>query len=143
MAYLIQYIPLELEKTRISCILYVTDALLSSFGGNTIAMYGSSYEVGWGDWHLYNTYIEVVPYTDEQGCMVCAPYGCDAACSQTLKTPAWGSCADPGTCECVSMYCISVWSIRVGYRFTLLKQYLYVLIIVKSSFRHINVDAFM
>ena len=71
-------------------------------------MYGSSYEATWNDWHLYTNYIEVVPDSDEEGCIVCAPYGCDAACSQALKTPAWGSCAAPG------MWLIYIWGYYIA-----------------------------
>lgn len=57
----------------------------------------------WGSWHLYRTNIGV----GEQGldCGVCAPNGCDHACSAGGVTQT-GRCAVPGStdpahcCEC-------------------------------------------
>ena len=68
-----------------------------SFGGNTFSVYGSSYQKGWGDWHLYRSDIGL----EGEDCTQCAPLGCDAACSEVLKQPAQGRCeagASPTAC---------------------------------------------
>jgi len=68
-----------------------------SFSGMTFVSYGSSYQVGWGDWHLYRTDIIINPV--ENNCSDCVQTSCDLACSQTLKVNAEGFCAVPGSTD--------------------------------------------
>jgi len=66
-----------------------------SFSGMTFASFGSSYQVGWGDWHLYRTNIIVNPV--QNNCSACVATSCDLGCSGALKVTAEGYCAMPGS----------------------------------------------
>ncbi|MEB2313958.1 MAG: hypothetical protein OZ921_07705 [Sorangiineae bacterium] len=70
---------------------------LGHFDGMTFVMYGSSYESGWGKWHLYRSDIVVEPA--ENDCSQCAEDSCDWACSKTLASEQVGHCAHPGSAE--------------------------------------------
>lgn len=70
-----------------------------SFSGQTFAMYGSSYKVGWGDWHLYRTDVVVDPA--QADCSSCAGThsDCDRACAQVTGKASYGTCAVPGSTD--------------------------------------------
>eukprot|EP01121_Diplochlamys_sp_Union-15-3_P008263 TRINITY_DN2182_c0_g1_i1.p1 TRINITY_DN2182_c0_g1~~TRINITY_DN2182_c0_g1_i1.p1 ORF type:complete len:415 (-),score=68.69 TRINITY_DN2182_c0_g1_i1:93-1337(-) len=60
--------------------------------------YGSSYQAGWGDWHLYRTDFVLDP--DQNDCHRCAYGGhCDFACTATLGSTTMGYCAYPGSTD--------------------------------------------
>eukprot|EP01113_Clastostelium_recurvatum_P005049 TRINITY_DN12246_c0_g1_i1.p1 TRINITY_DN12246_c0_g1~~TRINITY_DN12246_c0_g1_i1.p1 ORF type:complete len:411 (-),score=56.46 TRINITY_DN12246_c0_g1_i1:31-1131(-) len=78
-----------------------------TFSGMTITAYGSSYTAGWGDWHLYASYILVDPNAND--CTACAYMSCDFQCEKVLGSPQWGFCAHPHSkngqacCDCTAI----------------------------------------
>jgi len=72
--------------------------------GSSFVAYGSSYQAGWGYWHLYRTDFALDPQSND--CHGCAQPNCDFACSVTLGKTATGICKFPGSkdgghcCEC-------------------------------------------
>eukprot|EP00040_Diaphanoeca_grandis_P041262 m.262693 g.262693 ORF g.262693 m.262693 type:complete len:1058 (-) comp46733_c0_seq1:105-3278(-) len=74
-----------------------------SFSGSTFVLYGSSYTPtgggsSWGSWHLYRSNIDV-DATNGGGCRLCAPNGCDLACSANANATVEGTCAFPGSTD--------------------------------------------
>jgi len=77
-----------------------------TIAGASFVSYGSSYRVGWGDWHLYRTDYMYDP--QKNNCSACAGgNGCDYACQKTLNDKtARGICVFPNStnqgkcCEC-------------------------------------------
>jgi hypothetical protein len=80
---------------------------LGAFDGMTFVIYGSSYESGWGLWHLYRSDLVVDP--DQNDCSQCVSGSCDLGCSTALGGSATGYCGVPGStdpgacCSCTAV----------------------------------------
>jgi hypothetical protein len=74
-----------------------------TFSGMTWVAYGSSYTVGWGDWHLYASGFVVNPTQND--CSTCAAYSCDFQCSRNNGQTAYGYCVAPGSTKGVCCIC--------------------------------------
>jgi len=80
---------------------------LGGFDGMTFVMYGSSYESGWGTWHLYRS--DIVVEATENDCSKCVQNSCDWGCSGALGVEAVGHCEVPGSqsqascCSCTEV----------------------------------------